>query len=244
MAWQALDPFLTEVEELPWSSAPLQECTKTVSIEDANEAFLERAAGWARCSQASWSRVSVTASQNSQKIQFQKLQMPNELPLGVRADAGPAWGDLIHRLLEHAMRGPRRDEEHLLLLAEWFVFEQPELEDLIPLAVQTVMAVMETDFWKQATRQQQRLVEVPFGVRSKVDGSLVFGILDLVLGKSEKWQIVDYKTDLSSLNHLVEKYSGQLQSYAENWSQLTEQELTSAGIFRIRSAETAIIEPN
>jgi hypothetical protein len=53
-----------------------------------------------------------------------------------------AWGSLIHFLLEHAMRGPRRDREHLERLATWFAFDRPELRRVIPEALDTVARVM------------------------------------------------------------------------------------------------------
>lgn len=236
MAWEHFEPFLDGVPELPWVSAPREVIPHQVTIEDANTAFLERTAAWAQCAIPSWSRSSVTATQRQESIRVRTAPvLPDDsVEQGV---SGTAWGDLVHRLLEHAMRGPKRDPEHLTRLGRWFVFDSPELAELVPLAVDTVGKVMETDFWREALANDERLVEVPFGVRSEDGRNLLFGVLDLAMKSGEQWEIVDYKSDLSPLEALAQKYGGQIGSYARNWAQITQEKVGYAGLFRVRSGE-------
>jgi ATP-dependent helicase/nuclease subunit A len=235
-AWEPFDPFLEGVEELPWPCASIPVPSQMVTIDDANTAYLERTAGWAQCATPSWSRSSVTATQRQETITVESAPaVPGERE--DRVDAGPAWGDLVHKLLEQAMRGPNRDRDHLTRLGRWFVFDSPELTDLVPLAVDTVMEVMETDFWREALANEERLVEVPFGVRGEDGRTLLFGVLDLAMKSGQEWQIVDYKSDLSPMEALAQKYAGQIGSYARNWAQITQEKVGYAGVFRVRSGE-------
>ena len=233
-AWEPFEPFLEGVEELPWTCLTQPPPVSKVTIDDATTAYLERTAGWAQCAKPSWSRVSVTATQRQRAV---KIQHSVPAPADGRLDAGPAWGELVHQLLEHAMRGPNRNPDHLTRLAHWFVFDKPELTDMVPLAVQVVAQVMETDFWQQALANDERLVEVPFGVRGDETQTLVFGVLDLAMKKDEHWQIVDYKTDLNPMRDLTQKYAGQICSYAKQWTRVAVENVGYAGLFRIRSEE-------
>jgi ATP-dependent helicase/nuclease subunit A len=233
-AWGLFDPFLENVPELPWDCPERETPVVPVSLDDANSAYLERTAAWAVCRAPRWSRSSVTARQRQEVIEMERVAVSPEEFDGNGAH-GPAWGDLVHRLLEHAMRDLNRDPEHLTRLAHWFVFDQPELADLVPQAVETVARLMSTDFWQEAAAHQERLVEIPFGVRN--DDELLFGILDLAVKRGEDWQIVDYKTDLSPMQALIQKYSGQLATYAKNWSRITQEKVGYAGILRVRPSE-------
>lgn len=235
-AWEPFELFLADCEELPWPCAPMPVAGQLVTIDDANAAYLERTSAWAQCATPSWSRSSVTATQRQESITIESVEPP-PAKSEERGAAGAAWGDLVHRLLEHAMRGPNRDASHLARLGHWFVFDHPELADLVPLAVETVGRVMETEFWKAALANEERLVEIPFGVRSEDGRRLLFGVLDLAMKSGDRWEIVDYKSDLSPMEALAQKYAGQIGTYAKNWARLTEQQVGYAGVFRVRSGE-------
>lgn len=232
--WQRFHPFLEDVPELPWGGMGAADSSSSFSVEDANEAYLERTAGWAQCRLPSWSRTSVTAHNSSKGLSRFEVPVPEEVLAGERKDVGPAWGELIHRLLEQAVRGPNRDREHLEKLARWYVYEQPELLEVVPLAVDTVLQVMQTEFWQRVMQSGERLVEVPFGV--KVDKELVFGVLDLALRGEHGWELVDYKTDQKAMDQLVEQYAAQVGEYARHWSAIVD-DVTYAGIFRVREGE-------
>ena len=75
-----------------------------------------------------------------------------------------AWGDLIHGLLEHAMRHPEYDQPAIEHLAKWLAYDNPDLMEAVPLAVETIERVKTSDFWREALAADERLVEVPFCV--------------------------------------------------------------------------------
>lgn len=125
-------------------------------------------------------------------------------------------------------------------MARWFTFEQPELRELVPLALDTVFEVMTTDFWSRAMAADTRLVEVPFGVRSSDGETLVFGIVDLALGDNEGWQLVDYKTDHLKVADLIAEYGGQIEEYATHWADISGERVRYAGLFGVREGELSV----
>jgi hypothetical protein len=80
-----------------------------------------------------------------------------------RADAGMAWGTLIHGLLEHAMRHKTATRDDLRRLAMWLTVEEPQLRAVIADGLQTVEVVAVEYFWKKAITSEHQ-VEVPFCV--------------------------------------------------------------------------------
>jgi ATP-dependent exoDNAse (exonuclease V) beta subunit len=157
-------------------------------------------------------------------------------------DTGMAWGSLIHFLLEHAMRGPRRDRAHLERLAGWFAFDKPELRRVIPEALDTVAAVMTAEFWRQALAAEERAVEVPFAVRVEEAGGpprLLYGVIDLAFRTPDGWTLIDYKTDqlAPGIDVLAARYAPQVRAYAEHWRAQLETP-TRAALHFIRNAET------
>jgi ATP-dependent exoDNAse (exonuclease V) beta subunit len=126
-----------------------------------------------------------------------------------RADAGIAWGGLIHGLLEHAMRHPSATRDDLRRLAMWLTVDEQQLRPAIDHALGTVERVRRSDFWETA-RRSDVLVEVPFLVD---DGSkrLASGVIDVMFSSPAGWHIVDYKTDVA-LDDTA--YQSQLDAYS------------------------------
>jgi ATP-dependent exoDNAse (exonuclease V) beta subunit len=141
-----------------------------------------------------------------------------------RADAGLAWGTLIHGLLEHAMR--HRDATHtdLYRLATWLAVEEPQLRTVLDEAVKTVLEVSKADFWQRAVPCEHS-VETPFMYRPG-DHEIVSGVVDLMFRDKGIWSIVDYKTDIEPTN-LSASYLEQLKLY--------ERALASVGIREVQS---------
>src|SRR5207249_1043373 len=81
-----------------------------------------------------------------------------------RADAGQAWGTLVHGLLEHAMRHRAATREDLRRLAMWLTVEEPQLRAVIDEALDTVQAVASGAFWADAKVSPECHEEVPFSV--------------------------------------------------------------------------------
>jgi len=124
-----------------------------------------------------------------------------------RADAGLAWGTLIHGLLEHAMRHKGATREDLRRLAMWLTVEELKLRAVMDDALDTVERAAMAEFWTVA-QSHTRSVETPFTV---TDGpGIRTGVIDLLYEACGEWWVVDYKTD-----QLLEdgRYAAQLESY-------------------------------
>ena len=157
-------------------------------------------------------------------------------------DTGMAWGSLIHFLLEHAMRGPRRDRDHLERVAAWFAFDRPELRRVLPEALDTVERVMAADFWHAALAAPERAVEVPFAVRVHEPAApprVLHGVIDLAFRTADGWTLIDYKTDQlgAGLDALTARYAPQIRAYTTHWSRQLGA-TTRAGLHFIRNGET------
>ena len=137
-----------------------------------------------------------------------------------RADAGTAWGTLVHGLLEHAMRFPDASRDDLRRLALWLTVDDRDLRALIDHAITTVEAVKQAEFWTVALRAQAAHEEVPFATCNGEGNTRVLlnGTIDLVWGDKARWQIVDYKTDLNAdTTELAARYAKQVQAYETAW---------------------------
>ncbi len=136
-----------------------------------------------------------------------------------RADAGMAWGTLVHGLLEHAMRHRDATRADLRRLAMWLTVEEPQLRAVIELALDTVEAVARADFWGEARAAAECHEEVPFAVRRVIGGTprVVTGVIDLVHRDGDGWRVVDYKTDVEPDDAAQRRYAEQVRQYAAAW---------------------------
>ena len=166
---------------------------------------------------------------------------------GARADAGAAWGALIHGLLEHAMRDPTATRDDLQRLARWLTVEATDLRPVIPDALDVVQSVANGGFWREAQLVEHH-VEVPFALLVSADErapdhagaptgmpQVLRGVVDLAYRTADGWRIVDYKTDrLGDAATLVERHRAQLQAYVAAWTRLLGVTGTRAGVFGVR----------
>jgi ATP-dependent helicase/nuclease subunit A len=147
-----------------------------------------------------------------------------------RADAGMAWGTLVHGLLEHAMRHRTATRADLRRLALWLTMETPDLRVAIDRALDTVEAMAGEAFWQQARASSECHEEVPFAIRDQ-DGALptlVNGTIDLVYGSGGAWRLVDYKTDregADGTSALEELYAAQIRAYERAWRRVSKGEV-------------------
>jgi len=217
-AWGVLNDFLANATELaaPQSTTapPLEllNCSNTAH-QDADTL---RAATHERTRQFSWKNSSVTAetahvariTRSSDAEADDPTRVVRTDTPGHRADAGMAWGSLIHGLLEHAMRHRTTTRDDLRRLAMWLTVEEPKLRASIDQAIDTVLRVARAEFWEMA-KAGEHSEETPFMVMH--DSSTVTnGIVDLLFKSDDGWRIRDYKTDLSLE---AQAYEGQLQAY-------------------------------
>ncbi|MCR4295643.1 MAG: PD-(D/E)XK nuclease family protein, partial [Elusimicrobia bacterium] len=201
--WKALDAALVGAPELaiPPPSDVDEKWEADVTAKARVKATTKRDAAHAAAREASWSASSVTAEARHIAKLARDAEGADDDPTRVvtadtrerRADAGMAWGTLVHGLLEHAMRHDSVNEADLRRLALWLTVETPELRLIIDEAIATVAEVMQSEFWKTA-KSAEHLVETPFAVKtSKRD--VLFGMIDLMFQGKDGWKLVDYKTD-------------------------------------------------
>jgi ATP-dependent helicase/nuclease subunit A len=141
-----------------------------------------------------------------------------------RADAGQAWGTLVHGLLEHAMRFPSTTPTDLRRLGMWLTVDEPQLREVLDRAVATALAVIASDALAAARNSAECHEEVPFAVQQLRDGlpTVVTGAIDLVHRTDDGWRVVDYKTDADAATVGSNRaYDEQVRAYADAWGRVT-----------------------
>ena len=239
-AWQVLDGFLANAREL---SLPATMTAPTVVPQDCSMAVQTAAAKardtrHAHVNQPSWSAASVTEEARHIARMTRSVAASADDPSKVvvadtpshRADAGQAWGTLVHGLLEHAMRHRSATREDLRRLAMWLTVEEPQLRTVIDEALETVQAVASGAFWAEAKESPECHEEAPFAVLEKRDGlsTVLNGVIDLVHRTPGGWKIVDYKTDRDAgAETLSAKYAGQIADYERAWKRFVPENVAS-----------------
>jgi ATP-dependent helicase/nuclease subunit A len=231
-AWEAFTPFLSGVPELAVPAKVSAPAAQPADLSAAanTQAFAMRAAAHDRARVPSWSATSVTAEARHIAKIARSVDGEMDDPTRVvvadtpshRADAGMAWGTLIHGLLEHAMRHKSATRDDLRRLAMWLTMEEPQLRSVIDEALQTVEDVARADFWVKAKASEHH-VEVPFCVGAVTPGGevgLTSGVVDLVHRVDDYWNVIDYKTDRSGVSSAT-RYDAQLKAYREMWQKMT-----------------------
>jgi ATP-dependent exoDNAse (exonuclease V) beta subunit len=202
----------------------------------ASRASAGIAAAHARSSRPSWSTASVTAElKRLPRVGVDNVDPSDPTEVVVpktpshRADAGVAWGSLVHGLLEHAMRHRAATREDLRRLARWLTVEEPQLRPVIDQAVDTAQAVAASGELAAARATAECYEEVPFAVRAaEFSGVHVrTGSIDLVHRDDDRWRVVDYKTDVDSGTAEL-KYAEQVRGYSEAWRRVSQAVVTSA----------------
>jgi ATP-dependent helicase/nuclease subunit A len=219
-AWGVLNDNLGAAKELPVPATVKVASSKptTTTAKAQAEALAARVAAGGGVNSPSWSITSVTAeakhiamtaaagdpAATDDATTVVRQDTPSH-----RADAGMAWGTLIHGLLEHAMRHQNASREDLRRLAMWLTVEEPQLRTVIDEAIDAVERVAKAGFWSMA-QTHARSVETPFTVKD--DRRLTNGVIDLLFDSEAGWQVVDYKTDRKLSDG---KYEAQLQAYRQ-----------------------------
>ena len=239
-AWGVLNDFLADARELkvPAQVHVAQPVAADCSSAAQAEALAAREVAHARLREATWSITSVTAEAHHVARMVRQSEPAADDPTGVvaadtpthRADAGMAWGTLIHGLLEHAMRHPNATRDDLKRLAMWLTVEEPQLRAVIDEAVETVRIVADEGFWR-AAQLGEHLTEAPFVVAE--DQALLNGVVDLVFKAGGAWAIRDYKTDFALK---PDAYRQQLDAYTSALKKLGI-DVGEASIVQVRQNE-------
>jgi ATP-dependent exoDNAse (exonuclease V) beta subunit len=243
-AWGEFALFLATRPELAIPQAPAEphRPLPDVSSKVRAKAAAARSERTARLRQPSWVISRVTDEPHhhgpSVRIREQLTDEPTVLASigpddssllnetsSQQADAGYAWGLLIHGLLEHAMRHKDASRADLERLALWLTVETPDLRPHIARAVDVVEGVSDAPFWREANSAAERHVEVPYAILQTGSSgvpTVVRGVIDLVYRPAETWRILDYKTDqVSDAAVLASRYGRQIEQYADAWSGIT-----------------------
>jgi ATP-dependent exoDNAse (exonuclease V) beta subunit len=155
------------------------------------------------------------------------------------ADAGAAWGALIHGLLEHAARDRGATREDLARLGTWLTVDSTDLRPLLPAALDVVERVVAAGFFREARQADASEAEVPFAVLQAGDDgpTVIRGVIDLVHSAAGGWRIIDYKTDQAGdPAALLVRHGGQLRAYLDAFARLTGAPV-EAGVFGVRSLQ-------
>ncbi|MFZ0312649.1 MAG: UvrD-helicase domain-containing protein [Candidatus Korobacteraceae bacterium] len=221
-AWGVLNDFLGQADELRVPSSVCISPREPLDCGTATEAAAESARSKLQQAevQPSWAITSVTAEARQIARMTRSVEVVSDDPSKVvtvdtpahRADAGQAWGTLIHGLLEHAMRHQDATASDLARLAMWLTVEEPQLRAVLDEAVSTVLEVSKAGFWENAV-QGEHCEETPF-TYNVGDGQIVSGVVDLMYKDRAAWHIVDYKTDLD-LSEAGGKYAQQITMYEQ-----------------------------
>jgi ATP-dependent helicase/nuclease subunit A len=239
-AWRVLDGFLKQAREL---SVPTTVSAPAVVLQDCSMAAQTAATEarekvHARADRPSWSVTSVTEDARHIGRMTRAVDASADDPSKVvvadtpshRADAGQAWGTLVHGLLEHAMRHRGATREDLRRLAMWLTVEQRQLRTVIDEALDTVRATASGAFWAEAKGSPECHEEAPFAILEKRDGlpAVLNGVIDLVHRSGGGWKIVDYKTDSGvEAAGLSAKYAGQVANYERAWTRFVPETVAS-----------------
>jgi ATP-dependent helicase/nuclease subunit A len=217
-AWGVLNEYLGDAKEIRIPTnveiSPVVSLTCSVAAQAAADSARIAASG--AVNRASWSITSVTAEAKhiakmatsaAPATDGDATRVVAQTSSSHRADAGMAWGTLIHGLLEHAMRHKGATREDLRRLAMWLTVEEPQLRPVTDEALDTVERAARADFWQIAT-ERAHSVETPFTTADS--RRLTNGVIDLIFESDGGWRVVDYKTDQTTLPG---RHDRQLEAY-------------------------------
>jgi ATP-dependent helicase/nuclease subunit A len=159
---------------------------------------------------------------------------------------GAEWGQVIHTLLETAMKHPDVDLDGLALSA----LEAEELSlELTDQVVATVQQVLVSDIWQRAQNAERCLTEVPLAMKVQAEQlpTVRRGVIDLIFKESAGWVIVDYKServDTEMIPALVSYYEPQVQAYVRAWEAIVGERVAEAGLFFTHSGRFVIVDHN
>jgi ATP-dependent helicase/nuclease subunit A len=234
-SWARLDPFLPADLAAAPRPAAVRSAPPAGTTAAELEAFRsERSERRHSAATPGYSVVSVTSLAHGASVEREDT------------GRGMAWGRIVHRLLEAAMRGAGTD---LRAYAGNLYTEEERPRDDLDEALALVEAVRLSALWRRALASSRRLVEVPFalpvapeevGLPERSPPTILQGAIDLVFEEDGGWVLVDYKSDAvaGKLAALTAFYAPQVERYRRFWRRLTGRP-TRAGLFFVETREEA-----
>ena len=265
-AWVAFEDYLKQIPELAVEEAPGKAARPAGARRSVVAEVAERAA--ADAERAAWHEALRAPSWAVTSPSGEKARVtaePRAHSDVERADAGAAWGTLLHGLLEHAMRCADVSRDDLARLALWLTVEHEDIRPFISEALDVVDSVRQMPFWQEAHAGAEVHVEVPFAVRlptthrspgASAPGSpkaqpsiptVLRGVIDLVYLTDDGWRVLDYKSDqLDGMvdvdAQLLARYRPQLEQYRHAWERVTGAKVTSAGLVALRQKRAIVVD--
>lgn len=142
---------------------------------------------------------------------------------------GASWGRIMHKALEACGKGKRDKLE--ILAKSWLVDEGRSHEDLQKM-LKLVDGIMQSDMWNRVLKAEEKYFEPPFSTLN--DDEVISGAIDLIFKESDRWVIVDYKTDNFEANpKKKEAYEKQLNIYSQYWEKLTGDIVKENKLYRV-----------
>jgi ATP-dependent helicase/nuclease subunit A len=161
---------------------------------------------------------------------------------------GAEWGEVLHTLLEAAIKQPKADLHGLALST----LESSELPiGLVDDVVATVERVTASDIWQRARSSERCMAEVPLAMlvpASETPNGLPTvrrGVIDLVFLEPAGWVIVDYKSErveVGDIPALVTYYKPQIEAYVKAWEKVVGQSVGEAGLFFTHTGSYAVAQ--
>lgn len=117
-------------------------------------------------------------------------------------------------------------------------------EEAKAVPIKNILRTLKSDLIKDAEkyeckREQPFIMYVPvFGTEEKV---LVQGVIDLLIDKGDSFAVVDFKTGLASADKLKERYSKQLELYAEGVEKILHKPVSEKIIYGVMSGIKVVL---
>jgi ATP-dependent helicase/nuclease subunit A len=241
--WSLFDPYLQGVPELEAADAKAKTLASFSVSKKEFARFQEMSGeGIKEFSGRTYSAVSVTSL----------AKEAASLPAWKGTGRGLSWGRVIHRALEAVARGAEGKE--LDLLVSNVLIEEGRQPEETEAVLSVIGEIIESEFWKEVQRADQKFVEVPFslklapsdlGLGSEAGKHVILsGAIDLVYKGKDGWRIIDYKTDdvSDNIDEFVRYYAPQIKAYSRFWQEITGEKVVKAGLFFVKTKELREVE--
>jgi ATP-dependent helicase/nuclease subunit A len=206
-AWGSLYSYLQNVTQLKINSLPEQKGREAfkISQKDIIKGQADILNAISQLNEPTYRTISVTELIDKRVI------------FRGEAAEGASWGRIMHKALEACGKGKRDKLE--ILAKSWLVDEGRSLEDLQKV-LKLVDGIMQSDMWNRVLQAEEKYFELPFSNLN--EDEIISGAIDLIFKESDKWVIVDYKTDNFDTNpKKKEAYEKQVDIYSQYWEKLT-----------------------
>ena len=268
--WAGLSPALEQVAELPAHAGEPQfgrrdpESSDAAAGEEDCEADLDRARarraeGWERANEAGYRARAISDDEDDEDGEDDSSgeedssqtaaapgagNAPGTTAQRRRGGRGRAYGVLVHRVFELAVRGelPADEEKYARALAAASQVRPSLVEE----SLEALRRLRSSALWREVSAADTVYTEVPLAMRVEADGvaEVVRGVIDLVyLTAGGQWRIVDYKTDPvdgETAAAITARYAGQVAAYARYWESISGESVAAMGIWSTEQGYLAV----